>query len=180
MAKKQPQPRVLFRDAKGRYVSASHRYTKAVVVEAIRRGHSFDLVDTSLTGGKITPQVLAQVLTKTEFESLDEALSPFKTFTTKKKYAAWDICEQVDKTKGARRKTLKYTMEVMDGKRMKKVSFYHIIKRNGKSSYGLFRRMNQELGLEGMYTYDKVGSKILADRKGKKITLKRVVVEVVV
>lgn len=178
---KRPKTRVVFRDGNGKFVKASDRYRKAAIVQAVRKGHVFDLIDTRITKGvKITPSTLVNVLTRDEFESLDEALVPFKVYTSKKKYAAWDVSEQVDQTKGIRRKTLKYTVEVIDGKRKRFISFYHRVNRNTSASYQIFRRINQEIGLEGMFLYDRIGGKILADRTGKKIKLGKVTVEKIV
>lgn len=173
--------KIMFKDEYGRFVSDKDRYTKAVMVQARRKGYTFDLIDTRVMEGvKITPQTLINVLNRDEFESLSEALVPFKEYRSKKKYAAWDVAEQVDKTKGIRRQTLKYTVEVKDGKRTRFVSFYHRVNRNSSASYQIFRRINQELGLESMFLYDRVGSKILADRTGKKVTLGKVKVEKII
>jgi hypothetical protein len=61
---------------------------------------------------------------------------------------------------------------VEDGKRLKVMPMYHIIKSNKKSSYHIFRRINDLLGANNMFTYDRIGSKLLADRRGKKVRIK--------
>jgi len=127
-----------------------------------------------------SPDELVQVLNQREFESLPEALAKVKTYTSTSKYQAWNIAEQIDKTKGTRRKNLKITLVLDDGGRERKLELYHQIKTNKASSYQIFRRINQEVGLEGFFLYDKVGGKILADRRGTQVTIKSVRVDKVV
>lgn len=129
----------------------------------------------------LPPEDLANLLSQREFESLPEALIDKGFFTSKSKYKAWDIADKIDKTKGIRRKDLKYTVIVQDGRQRREFSFYHKIKRNTQSSYTLFRRINQELGLEGLYIYRELaGGKILADRTGKQVKLIGIKVEEII
>jgi hypothetical protein len=167
MAKNRTKSKVIFRDGLGRFLPQAKRFTKDVaMIQAVRNGRYIKLADRPLQSKDLT-----QILSRTEYESLHEALESVKNYTSKKKYKAWDIAEQIDKTKGIRRKDMKFTIEVDDGGRKKSFSFYHQIKKNSTSSYQLFRRINQELGLERMFLYDKVGGKLLPDRTGKKVTL---------
>ncbi len=174
--KRRPHHRVIFRDVKGRFVKGAERYTdKVKMVQGYRGGEYVKLVER-----KPTPELLADVLNQREFESLPEALVKLKDFKPKGKYQAWNLAEQIDKTKRIRRKNLKFTLTIQDGKRRKVLEFYHHIKRNTASSYQIFRRINQEIGLEGMFLYDKVGGKHIADRKGKQVTIVGMKVEEII
>jgi len=129
----------------------------------------------------LPPESLADVLSQPEFESLPEALKFRKLFESRKKYKAWDIADQIDQTKAVRRKNLKFTIVLQDGRQKREVQFYHQIKRNAQSSYSIFRRINEEIGLEGYYLYNKTpGGKILADRTGRQVHLVGIKMEEVV
>jgi len=165
--------RVIFRDQRGRFLSATHRYSKELGSVQIFRGGEYVTVIEEPT----SPDELINLMSRPEFESLPEATVPFEYYESSKKYKAWDIAEQIDKTKRVRRKDLKFTIELQDGHRLRKISFYHKLKRNNPSSVEIWSRINQEIGLEGMFLYDKVGSKVLADRTGRQVTLKGIEVE---
>lgn len=129
----------------------------------------------------LPPEDLANLLSQREFESLPEALIDKGTYTSRSKYKAWDIASQIDKSKGVRRKDLKYTVVIQDGRQRREISFYHKIKRNSASSYTLFQRINQEIGLEGFYIYRELsGGKVLSDRKGKQVKLIGIKVEEII
>lgn len=171
--KKGGKVKVVFRDERGRFMPHAKRFDKHIaMVQAVRNGYYTILAERGLGA-----RDLAQVLSQREFESLGEATVPVKLFTSGKKYRAWDIAEQIDKTKKIRRQDLKFTVMIDDGGRKKAFTFYHQIKRNSKSSYQLFRRINQEIGLEGMFLYDRVGGKIMSDRTGKQVKLLGIQVE---
>lgn len=161
-------PRVIFRDKSGKFMRGEDRYKPEVaMVQVVRRGAYITVAERGLP-----PEGLADLLNQREFESLPEALIQKGFYKSGKKYKAWDIAEQIDKTKGIRRKQMKYTVVVQDGTQRKSFSFYHHIKRNSQSSYALFRRINQELGLEGYFLYNKTpGGKLMADRTGKQVKL---------
>lgn len=180
MPKRGNAKRIIFRDAKGRFVAEAERYsTRVKSVQIRRRDPETDETRwmTVAKGGRMTPQRLAELTTRTEFESMEEARIPLKEYKTRKKYAAWDIAEQIDATKGIRRKLIRVTMDIREGKRLRKVSFYHNINSNKKRSYHIFRRMNDALGMEGLVLYKKAGGRILPDRRGKEVKLEKVVVE---
>lgn len=168
-----PGPQVIFRDDRGRFLPYAKRYQKGVALIQAKRGGRY--VDVGQ--GTLAPDRLVDVLSRREFEALPEATIHLKTFSSKKKYKAWDISEQIDKTKGIRRKELKFTVTVQDGKRRRQITVYHKIKRNAKASYAVFRRINDEMGFEKLYFYKTAGGKILADRRGKKVTLVKVDME---
>ena len=149
------------------------------MIQVVRR-HFGDMIWHDLAERMLPPDFLAQVLTQPEFESLPEALEKVKDYASSKKYKAWDISEQIDVTKRIRRKDLKFTVELLDGRRKKTVTFYHKIKRNTSSSYSIFRRINQEIGLEGYFLYDRVAGKVLADRTGKQVHLVGIKVEEII
>jgi hypothetical protein len=175
-------PRVVFRDKIGRFLARSERYKpeKVGMIQAIRPSFG-ELVWFTLAERAMSPEDLPNVLSQPEFESLPEALVDIKEYSSKKKYKAWDIAEQIDLTKRVRRKDLKFTVSLMAGRRKKTVTFYHKIKRNTKSSYALFRRINQEIGLEGYFLYDRTPSgKVLADRTGRQVHLLGIKVEEVI
>jgi len=177
VAAKRKQHRIIFRGERGRFLAANQRFTEKVKsVQAFRGGEYVTIIQ----GRKPTPSMLADLLNHREFESLPEALNKIKDYKPHSKYAAWNIAEQIDKTKRLRRKNLKFTMQLMDGKRLKTVTFYHQIKRNQTSSYALFRRINTEVGFEGFHLYNRIDGKHLADRKGKQVKLVGITVEEVV
>jgi len=169
-------PKILFRGKDGRFLPQADRYKPTVTSIEARRGGQY----VQLASRPLPPEDLADLLSQREFESLPEALQEVGTFKSGKKYKAWDIAEQVDKTKRLRRKNLKMTLLIDDGGRQKKITFYHNIKRNTASSYAIFRRINQEVGLEGFFLYDKAGGKHISDRKGKQVKLVSMKVETVV
>ena len=176
MAKKKSKSRVIFRDGLGRFLPQSERFTKKVaMIQAVR-----NKVYVVLATQPLPSKDLTQVLSQREYESLHEATVLVKDYKSNKKYKAWDIAGQIDKTKGLRRQDLKLTVTVNDGGKIKAFSFYHQIKKNGASNYQIFRRVNQELGLERMFLYDTVGGRLLPDRTGRKVTLQGIKVEKVV
>lgn len=163
-------------------MSYADRYSgKVESVQAFRGGGYVEVVE-SHAGKKIKPEDLIDVLNRREFEELPEALTEVAQYESKKKYKAWDVANQIDKTKGLRRKDLKITMELMDGKRKKTVSFYTKLKRTSTASYQIFSRMNKEVGTEGVQLFGShnVEGKHTADRKGKAVKLGKVIVEVVI
>jgi hypothetical protein len=168
--------RVIFRDARGKFLPQADRYTpKVAMVQAVRNKYYTILAERGLPA-----KDLIEVLSQREFESLKEATKLVKDYSSKSKYKAWDIAEQIDKTKGIRRQDIKLTVSINDGGKLKQFSFYHQIKRNTSGSYNLFRRINQEIGLEGMFLYDQANGKMLADRTGKKVKLVGIKVEKIV
>ena len=177
MAKKKTKQRVIFRDSSGKFLPQAERFTKKVaMIQVVRNKRYVTVAEESLASKDLT-----QVLSQREYESLSEATTLVKDFTSGKKYKAWDIASQIDETKGIRRQDLKVTIVVNDGGRQKSFSFYHQVKRNTASSYQLFRRINQEIGLERMFLYDKTpGGRLLPDRTGKQVKLVKVRLEKVV
>ena len=165
---------VIFRDLRGRFLPHSHRYREdeVAMIQAWRSGRYVDLAFKA-----VKPSTLVDILSRPEFESLKEATTPIKEVTSRSKYAAWDVASKIDKIKGIRRKDLKLTVVVDDGGRTRKVAIYHKIKRNSQSNYRIFQRINEELGFAGLFLYDKVGSKLLSDRKGRRVRLKSIIVE---
>ena len=133
-----------------------------------------------VAGEGVSPERLSNVLSQREFEALPEASILIRDIKSTAKYRSWDVAEKIDATKGIRRKQLKITMELIDGKRKRVITFYHRIKRNTKSSYRLFQRINEEIGFEGMFLYKSAGGKLISDRRGRKVTLGNVRVEEVV
>ena len=142
------------------------------MIQAYRSGRYIDLAYRA-----VPPSTLVDLLSRPEFESLKEATAPIKEYTSRSKYAAWDIAAQVDKTKGLRRKDIKLTVVVDDGGRTRKIAIYHKIKRNTESNYRIFQRINEELGMAGFFLYDKVHGKMMSERKGRKVKLRRIIVE---
>lgn len=176
MPRKKPT-RVYFRNAKGQFVPERKRYTKVVKSVQAKRGGEYVTIIKDRTP---TPTMLADLLNQREFEQLPEALVKIKDYTPKGKYSAWNIAEQIDKTKRVRRKNLKVTLRVLDGNRLKTIEFYHHIKSNQPSSYSIFRRINAEIGIEGYNLYSVVRGKHIADRKGKQVKLVDVLVEEII
>jgi hypothetical protein len=169
--KKKSTKRVLFFDARGKFVSARQRYDGLVDRVMVSRGRRYVEVFKKVRSD-LNPQQLANVTTRQEFESLPESYMFKGELKPKSKYQVWDIANKLDSMKGIRRKLLKVDVMVEDGKRLKVMPMYHIIKSNKKSSYHIFRRINDLLGANNMFTYDRIGSKLLADRRGKKVRIK--------
>lgn len=174
--------RVYFRDRLGRFLPSSDRYTDRVkMVQRTVRGSIVTVADDIDKTDGMTPERLSNLVTKTEFEGMPEALRDVKEYSSSKKYKAWDIANQIDKTKGLRRKLLKITMDLREGEgkkaRKRTVSFYQEITANQQRSYQLFKRINQEIGFEGGFLYDRVGRKLLSDRRGKRLHLKGIKVQ---
>lgn len=176
MAKRKPA-RIFFRDVQGRFLPERQRYSGKVKSVQAKRGGEYVTIIKDRTP---TPTMLADLLNQREFEQLPEALVKIKDYKPKGKYSAWDVAEQIDKTKRVRRKNLKVTMQIMDGNRLKTIEFYHHIKSNQPSSYSIFRRINAEIGIEGFNLYSVVRGKHIADRKGKEVKLIGVTVEEII
>ncbi len=184
MAYSKRAPIVIFRDEHGRFLPHSARYTdKVALVQRQMIGRYVDIIThypdptTGERPAPVTQGVLADLLPRGAFESLKEATRPIADYQSNRKYKAWDIAEQIDQSKGIRRKDLKITMEIHDGKRKRELTMYHKIKGNSPSSYRIFQRMNEELGFEGFYIYKTAGGKVIADRRGRKVRLTNVRVE---
>lgn len=179
--KEVPRPVLLFKGYDGRFIKHSERYTdKVASAWAYRSGRYVDLFHPEYTGKLIKPEDLMIVLRRDEFERLPEAVRPIASFKPKSRYQVWNLSEQIDKTKGMRRKLIKLTIRVRDGRRLRKVTMYTKVKGNQKRSYQIFKQVNDALGAEGFFTYDRVGTKLLADRRGKKISIEGIDVEEVI
>lgn len=167
---KKPRGRkVVFRDALGRFVAEKERYQKAVMVQRVIKGKYI-----TVTEGKtrVTPKRLVELVPQDEFEALPAAYKDPEAIMTKaKKYTAWDLSTKMEKIRGIRGKMLKVTMMIRDGDRMKEISFFRRVKRRGNFAYGFFRAMNEAIGNEGGYLYNRVASKIFPDRRGRQVNL---------
>lgn len=174
MPKEKPPARIRFIDKKGRFVSAEKRYEKDKVarVQVKRRNRYVDVIV-----GKVTPEKLADVTSRQEFESLPPAHHQVAEFKSTKKYKAWDIAGKINSTKRVRRKLLRVTMEIDDKGRKRKVDFYTRINRNSSAQYNIFSRMNEALTGGKFFLYDRVSGKKIEGRKGKKVSLLRVTVD---
>jgi hypothetical protein len=165
-----PGLRVIFRGPDGRFVSQSARYQKATTVQRRFRkkwetvAHTPDSV--------ITPKRLADLLPRDEFEQLRPNYSdPVAVRPAVRKYTAWDVAGQAQSIRGLRGHTCTFTLNLRDGDRLRKVVFYRRIRRRGNFQIPLFLAMNEAIGNEKMFLYNKVGSKLLPDRKGRKVHL---------
>lgn len=165
---------VRFRGYDGRFLPAEDRLKKTVkTVEAFRRGRWVTLIDS----GNVTQKDLAVVLNRKEFEEIPAAYEEIGKFTPRSKFQAWNIAEQIDKTKGVRRKLLRINLVIQDGKKKSMIRFYQKINKNQKSSARIYHRINEALGAEGLYTYKMIGGKAITNRKGKKVKIVGVSVE---
>jgi hypothetical protein len=167
---------VLFRDKLGRFMKQSERYGKNLAMVQ-RRLHDRYV---TVKRGRVEPMELASLLNRRQFEALAEASREIRTYKSRRKYAAWDIAEQIDKTPRVRHRILKITLDLVDGKRMRKVTIYHTIKTKKASNISIWKHINQAVGLEGMQLYSQVGGKILSDRVGRKVSLKSVKLEEII
>lgn len=156
MAKKQTkQQRVIFKDGTGRFVKAEDRYKKATTVQVLRRGKYVTVINKS----EVTPQRLAQVTSRPEFESLPAAFKHVKSVKPPKGRASnktWEISQTIAKTRGVRDKLIKITakFKAKSGE-VKKVSFFHKIPRKKRSDYVLFKRLKEATeGIQLPYYYD--------------------------
>lgn len=173
-AEKHVASRVIFRDKRGKYVAESDRYKRGLVqtVQVKRRGRYVDVIE----DGGLTPERVADVLTRQEFEGLSTSFRELKTYTSRAKYKAWDIAKQIDKTPSIRRKLIKVEMLLSDGQRTRKANFYVKLNRNQQASYTLFQRMNEAVGFDNMYLYNKIGQRVIEGRAGRKVSLVSVTV----
>ena len=169
---------VRFRGTNGRFVRGEDRFTKQVKsVDVFRRGRWVTVIDES----GFTPKDLAQVLNRKEFEEIPAAYEPIQEYKPRSKYQAWNIAEQIDKTRGVRRKLLRVKVVVRVGKKKKTLQFYQKINKNQKSSARIYHRINEALGAEGFYTYKgHPAGGIIGERKGKKVAIIKVTVEQVI
>lgn len=156
--------KVIFRDDRGRFVSPKERYQKATTVQRLFRGKYHTVIEKR----KVTPKLLVSVINQDEFEDLPANYADDKPVESKaQKYRAWDLAGKLEKQRGVRGKVLRVTMNIMDGKRMREVTFFHRIRRRGPMQYSIFKAMNEAIKNEGGYLYNRIGSKLLPDRKGK-------------
>lgn len=163
--------RLMFFGAGGRMVPESRRYQDATLVKRKFRGKWHTIYEQD---EPITPKVLADLVPRDEFEALaPNYADPVRLETRAKKYTAWSLANHLDnnKVRGLRGHTAKVDMLLRDGKRLRKVSFYHRFRRKGSFAYGVFLAMNKAIGNEGMHLYNRLGSKLLPDRKGRKVRL---------
>ncbi len=124
------------------------------------------------TKRKVTPKSLVDLLPRDTFESLaPNYAAPVEVAPQAKKYTAWDAAGKAQNLRGIRGHMVKVEMLIRDGKQTKKIGFYTKIRRKGAFQYSLFRSMNRALANEKTYLYNRIGSKLLPDRKGKKVHL---------
>lgn len=169
--------RIIFRDSKGRFVSPRERYQKASTVQVRRLVRGKLNYYTVVEHEKFDAEMLAVVLRQDEFESLPPTYEPFKAYIPKGKYAAWEASGQIDKTKGLRGSLVRVTMQVQDGKRTRMISFMHRITRKHNQQAAMFYHMNEVLGNNNMYLYNKFRNKLLTDRVGRQVRLTAVALE---
>lgn len=166
--------RVVFRDKSGRFVKEEDRYKRGLVavVQVKRRGRYVNVFEE----GKLTPEALADVTTRQEFEELATSFREIKSYKSSAKYKAWDVAQQIDSTPSIRRKLIKVEMFLSDGARTRVVNFYTKINKNQKASYNLFQRMNEAIGFDNMFLYNKIGRRAIEGRVGRKVSLTKVLV----
>jgi hypothetical protein len=157
---------IVFKDAKGRYVAKERRYTTDVATVWAKRKGMWVMISDEPIG----PEDLVQLVSMDEFDSLPPALKPVATVKrdNRMKYVAWNLAKRIDKTKGIRRKLIKYTLNIRDGVALRKIPFFHTIRKNGKASWQIFERINETISAEGMATYKTLKGEAIPDRKGKK------------
>ncbi len=163
--------KLIFLNSKGKFVKESERYQKAT---RVLRKYRRKWVEIYHRDEPISPKTLANLVPRDEFESLAANYGNPVGITTKaKKYVAWSLANRLDKNevRGLRGHTAKVSMKVRDGKRQRTITFYHRFRRKGSYAYSVFKAMNQALGSEGLYFYNRLGSKLLPDRVGRKIHL---------
>lgn len=177
-----PRPGIMVYDKKGRLLPWNKLYSSKVKLVKVFRGtkyHTF--FEPTKKMPTLTPKWAAEFLTPDEFDRLPEFTKPIKDYSSKKKYQAWDVAGQIDKTRGLRRKLLKITMTVKTGGgQFRKISTYTKIKASQKRSYQVFAAMNQAIGAAGFFLYNRVGGKLLAERVGRKVKLMKVLVEEII
>jgi len=176
-----------FTDAKGRPVKDAERYDKAAHVYKVTRrkvrGKVTTVVDELWQGkpGRLRPRTFAGLMrtglvSRDQLEALAPAFGPEKTLTTRtRKYTAWDLAGQLERSLKAMPRTrgrlVEVTMMVRDGKRMRKVKFLRNARAKGDFRVSMFNAMNEAIGLGGMNLYTRIGSKILPDRKGRTVSM---------
>jgi hypothetical protein len=166
--------RVIFRDAKGRFVPESERYQRATSVQRLYRGSWVTITE----GGKrITPRRLAQLLPRDEFEMLAPNYSdPVSFRPAARKYTAWDVAGQISRARGVRGTVLRVELHLRDGRRLRKITFYRRTRRKGSLHIPVFLAINEAIGNNKMNLYNRIGSKLFPDRKGRTVRLVQVLV----
>lgn len=159
--------RLIFRDALGRFLKGTDRYTKKVKsVSAVRGGKYVKIID----NGDVTPKKLVDLVTREEFEALPAAYGDDFTFKAPKgKYKAWALAEQIVKTRGVKGKQLKITLEFSHGRQKRNLTLYFQPKKSAtaiQNQTALWSTMTRALGMENASEYTKVGSRFLEDRRG--------------
>ncbi len=170
--------KVLFFDKKGKFVAESERYQKATRVLRLYRRKFVEIYNRDKP---ITPTTLANLINRDEFEALaPNFAAPVVVTTNAKKFTAWSIAEKLSNNavRGLRGKAAKVTLNLRDGDRLRKVTLYHRFRKKGPNSVSLFKAMNHAIGQEGYHLYNRLGSKLLPDRKGQKIHLQSVEISI--
>lgn len=179
-------PHLVFKDEHGRFVAQKDRYRKArtaFVVAAkkmpggIKKGGLIPLLEDR--GRPITPSRLsegaARMLSRQKalqaVEAIDPNFSGVERLVPKAKvFTAWNLAGQLDHQWGIKGKKIHVTMNLYDGKKLRRVSFYHHMRRDSMQ-VSLWMHMNEALGLSGLFLYDKVGNRRIPGRSGRQVRL---------
>lgn len=162
----------MFLGPNGRMVPESRRYQDASRVLRLFRGKWHEIINDGKVKGKITPKRLVDLVPRHEFEALAANYTDPVTLSPRSKvFRAWELANRLGSVRGIRGHTVRITLRVQDGKRIRLVSFFRKVKPKGDFSYGFFKQMNNAIGMEGGYLYNRIEGKLLRDRIGRKMHL---------
>lgn len=150
---KSAKRRVIFKDGLGRFVKAEDRYKKATTVQVLRRGRYV----TVMSETTVTPQKLAIVTSRPEFESLPPAFKHVKRIIPPKKGKdrTWKVAQDIAGARGTKDKLLKLTVKFKTKGRTRTVSFFHKLARRRKTNYSLFKHLKEATeGVQVPFWYD--------------------------
>ncbi len=150
-------------------MAQDRRYQDAVVMERIVRGKTYKVTE----GEKVlTPKRIASLLPRDEFEALKPNFTVPVRFRPKaKKFTAWNVAGQIQKMRGIRGHTIRVTLNLLQGRQLRQLTFYRRVRRKGAVQGGLFHQMQEALQLAKVYLYNRIGNRIFPERRGRKVRL---------
>lgn len=174
LGREQAKPhRVIFRDAKGRFVKSADRYSEKVksvqVYRGVRAGRYVTIIETTQKH-PITPRRFVDLVTREEFESLPPVYGATREEKPKaRKYVAWDLAGKIISERGVKGKRLRITLQFKHGSQKKQLQFYFQPKKSARAvqnQTALWSAIVRALGMENASEYEKIGSRFLEDRRG--------------
>lgn len=153
-------PKIILRDRKGRFVPAVKRFKKGLVktVQVWRRHKGRKKLITVLDEGEVTPTTLAQVLRRHEYESFPETFVKLASVKPdrRRRSRVMDAANKIDAMKGVKNKLLRVKVTGKFGKKVRRRSFYIVLKRDTWNGYRLYARIHGAFKQEVPFEYDEL------------------------